>query len=349
MKSLSYMIFVVFVGFVLFSGPVTADDSPRQPGQPAVGPGGSDYDHENVRDTRSGFGTGAYRIFYPTSPVPDHVRPVLFLHGWGVIPSSFYRGWIDHLVRRGHVVIYPAYQQIWTPPSQFTDHAIQALKSAMEEIESTDSIPRVVWDQFVITGHSAGGTIAINMADRSGNEAYPEPAGLFLVQPGRVEEPVDLGVGTIEFPLRNMNSIPDQTRIILSTGDRDEVVSDRTAKEIYGRLNAGKREDTLFLEFQSDDTGVPPIVADHASPLAVKKWKLPCDISIDWISERSRMRVDALDTGGYWQVLDLLVASIRNDEMRFEDLPEREAFLHLGSWSSGKPISPARRVRPNSD
>src|SRR4051794_11338249 len=57
---------------------------------------------------------------------------VIFLHGWGAVPPSYYRPWIDHPVARGHVVIFPRYQGSTVgPPPQALPSAVLGIRSAL--------------------------------------------------------------------------------------------------------------------------------------------------------------------------------------------------------------------------
>jgi hypothetical protein len=84
---------------------------PEPPGQPASGPGGRDYKFRDVVAINRGTGTTGYTIFEP-EPTPASAPGVVLLHGY--LPryqpaerESFYREWIDHLVRKGFVVVFP--------------------------------------------------------------------------------------------------------------------------------------------------------------------------------------------------------------------------------------------------
>ena len=57
-----------------------------------------------------------YWLFVPTDPLPGTPRAgepfplVIFVHGSGATNADPYLAWIEHLVRRGAVVLYPQYQ-----------------------------------------------------------------------------------------------------------------------------------------------------------------------------------------------------------------------------------------------
>ena len=57
---------------------------------------------------------------------------MVFLHGWFAVNPGFYGAWIDHLVRNGHVVIFPRYQNdVGTMPQDFLPNAMAAIHDAL--------------------------------------------------------------------------------------------------------------------------------------------------------------------------------------------------------------------------
>ena len=83
------------------------------PGQPSAGkPGGADQPDAEIVKRAVGHASAATYVFHMANE-PAQPRPVVvFLHGWGAVNPSVYGGWIDHLARRGYLVLYPAFQTI---------------------------------------------------------------------------------------------------------------------------------------------------------------------------------------------------------------------------------------------
>lgn len=74
--------------------------------------------YAGVVATRYGEAPLGYWLFEPTAPrgggadgVADVLPVVVFLHGFTAVDPARYRLWIDHLVQRGAIVIYPEYQR----------------------------------------------------------------------------------------------------------------------------------------------------------------------------------------------------------------------------------------------
>ena len=106
------------------------------PGQPSSGPGGSDYLYEEVIETTYGNGVEKYWIFEPKDHTEQEQLPVIvFLHGYmGMQPRNQIR-WIEHLVKKGNIVIFPKYQMSTTLGKYFIPNAIAAIKDAFERLQ----------------------------------------------------------------------------------------------------------------------------------------------------------------------------------------------------------------------
>src|SRR5688572_22766385 len=103
--------------------------APAQPLQPASGPGGSDYLHPRISRHATGEGADDATIFWPEPAASAPLPLVVFTHGWGAVNPAHYQAWIDHLVRRGAIVIYPRYQDsLRAKPDTFTSHAVAGVR-----------------------------------------------------------------------------------------------------------------------------------------------------------------------------------------------------------------------------
>ena len=69
------------------------------------------YPHRAIRRTEFGSGVKSYWIFEPADPKPAIAPVVVFHHGWLAVNPGIYGAWIDHLTRRGAIVVYPRYQE----------------------------------------------------------------------------------------------------------------------------------------------------------------------------------------------------------------------------------------------
>ena len=149
----SLIILNIFTG--LISTGFITNSPPTPPQQPPTGPGGSNYSHAGVIVQRYGVGVLQYWIFEPTDPKPATAPLIVFNHGYGAMFPFWYQTWINHIVKRGNIVVYPRYQQTWLPLGvfHFYSNAITAVKNALNELEQGDHVKPEL-DHFAIVGHS---------------------------------------------------------------------------------------------------------------------------------------------------------------------------------------------------
>ena len=159
------------------------------PSQPSTGPGGSDYPHQAVRSTHLIDGRSRYWLFEPDAPRPSSAPVFVFLSGvaagtlpyTGIIEFSVfadaYRPMFEHLARKGYTVIFPAYGWIGTPMSAYEAHAVEAVRQALQTLETDEHVsPRA--DGFAIGGHSFGGLISLSIANRHDELGLPRPRAI---------------------------------------------------------------------------------------------------------------------------------------------------------------------------
>jgi len=296
---------------------------PTPPGQPPSGPGGSDYPFGEVQETIYGEDVLQYNIFEPSSPVPTSAPVVLFLHGWGCIDAIPYYGWIEHIVRKGSIVIYPRYQSTaFGDPAdeirQYVSNAILATKEAMTELQTGGHVAPEL-DRFALVGHSLGGFIAADMAAVYASEGLPEPKVLMVADPGRGEEIY----GEPLLPEEAFGSIPS-TVLLLSIAAAESLDQFyQTAREIFldtGQIPLSNKD---FIYMRSDDHGQPALVADHFSPTC----------SGGMLGEN-----DALDYYGYWKLFDgLCSASFYGTNVEYA-LGGTAEQRFMGLWSDDEPV-----------
>lgn len=177
-------------------------------------------------------------------------RPVVvFLHGWRLVGPEAYRAWIDHLARRGNIVIAPRYQKRSNQdPSELLGNVVAGLRSALRRVPSP-------YGPVVAAGHSAGGALAVDYAAIAKQARLPVPDVVFAVFPGRAIR-ADASV-----PVFDAASIDASTRVVALAGGRDEVVGAAPAQQLVDSLisvPAGRRQLVTVTE---------PAAADHFAPV----------------------------------------------------------------------------------
>src|SRR6185312_15586827 len=154
---------VLSLTLVVCSLSVVSFQSATPPPQPQTGPGGKQYLHASVTKNRYGTGGNEYWIFEPDSPKPRSAPVIVFLHGWGGMNPLYYGAWLDHLVKRGNIVIYPRYQtNLLTPIGDFLPNTLYAIKDAISRLQTQPGHVSPDLNRFAAVGHSLGGLLAAN-------------------------------------------------------------------------------------------------------------------------------------------------------------------------------------------
>jgi acetyl esterase/lipase len=341
---------VAFLFIVSFSVAKGADVLP--PEQPDTGPGGKDYLYRSVKVTQYGRNDNKYYIFEPVNYKQRQAPVVAFIHGWIATDPSTYRLWIDHIVKKGNIVIYPVYQRIITGPDYFTFYAATALKDAFKKLYTRPKHIRPDINKFAIFGHSAGGLIAANLAAIAANDiTMPKPTAILSVEPGITSVPPGSMRSEREnanpytvIPLLDLRKISPETYLITIVGDEDKNVFDYDAKRIYNETINVPYYNKDYVIMHSDYYGNPPLIADHYAPVAAQGEGNPLLTMTlkkrdPELYERLEKRkgADALDFYCMWKLGDILL-DIAFNKRDFQNLNGSEIESYMGKWSDGTPV-----------
>lgn len=307
---------------ILFSGVMgvfSVSSKITAPLQPPHGPGGGDYQFSGFIKNSYGIGAHKYWIYEPTSPRPVSAPVIIFNHGWSAIDPIFYEGWLEHLVRKGNIVIYPQYQELLSTSSEdFTANAVGAVKDALIELEKGDHVKPEL-DKTAIVGHSAGGIISVNMAALATSEGLPPPKAVFCVQPGTGNYRV----------LENLSKIPSSTLLLTLAGDEDDIVGAEYAEIIIRNTTQIPLENKDYIFMVSDNHGRPSLLADHLAPLTSR---------IPLLYLNLHLLTDGLDYYGTWKLFDGLYMAAFYNKNREYALGNTYPQRYMGLWSDGKPV-----------
>jgi len=307
----------IAVIFLLFSLPsvkigFSIISDPRPPEQPLEGPGGSNYSHEQVQRFRYGVGVHQYWIFEPLCPQPETAPLIIFNHGWLAIHPLIYQEWIDHLVRKGNIVIYPRYQ--FGPLygyQRFANNAVDAVTAALKELEKNNHVHPDL-DKVAIVGHSLGGGITVYMAAVAQQGHLPIPKAIMPVQPA-----LPFGA-TIDFSL-----ISNETFMLVVVGEDDDIVENDSALIIFYETPQISLTNKDYIIQRTDTYGTPDLLADHGAPLCLPFFGT----------------TDAMDYYSTWKLFDALTDYAFygvNREYCFDNTPEQR---FMGLWSDGTPVT----------
>jgi hypothetical protein len=296
----------------------SAQAPPRPPAQPAAGPGGREYRFNGYSVFQGDTAAPTYRIFEPRDPVADMEAgvgpfPVVVLvpgccepTGTAMEPGAM-RSWIEHIVRRGSVVIYSVY------PILDTAMVPDLVRDALEELASGDHVV-VDLERVTVAGYSAGGPPAVSIVVDPPTP-MSQPRALMLMAP--VDVPRDL------VPL-----IPARTHVVVVQAETDPIV--RLAPRHFwselvrsGNVPESRRS---LVTLRSDVHGRPVLSGDHAFA-ATNGGTLGLPFTLD-----------ALDWFGTWKYLDALTPCAYDGAMCeyvFGNTPEQR---FMGTWTDGVPV-----------
>jgi poly(3-hydroxybutyrate) depolymerase len=238
-----------------------------------VGCGGGRSDTPTKATSEGPLGKGASGVWlYRPAGKPKDL--VIFLHGQGgpeeATPKN-HLPWINHLVSRGSLVVYPRYEMDYEAnPMPFI---VDALETADKEVD-LDGL------RVLALGYSRGGGLAVEYGAAAAANGVPVPDAIVGVLPagfGNAKERSDLG------------SLPDTVELLFMVGDQDTVVGGEGAAFLSARLrNAGFPGENVHLDLvESHDD----FVADHFSPTGTT----PAAKAAYW--QPTDAVLDALDAG----------------------------------------------------
>ncbi|WP_084731518.1 chlorophyllase/cutinase-like alpha/beta fold protein [Microvirga vignae] len=347
---------LVFLGSCL-AAPVAIAATP--PGQPGQGPGGSDYKTAEV--VRRGTGTvssGAYIFHGNDTPASRPV--VVFFHSWGAVNPALYGGFIDHLARKGYLVIFPRFQEVnRSRPADATARAEALIHDALAAL-ADDPQARPDLNRVAFIGHSAGVPVALNVAAGVGESKLPAPKLILGLVPGGIaSNEKERGI-----MLRDLSTVDDQTLLIAMSGDREHLPSDRASRRILEATSAIPATRKLFMRASSDDHGYPALTATLASPGSPKPeydaaaiklppdpprdpkqkntWKWSADMALSGpqtilTQQLGNNGIDSLDYLAFWKTFEM-AADAAFSGRDATVLARDPKFVDMGNWSDGWPV-----------
>ncbi len=311
--------------------------APAMPVQSATGPGGAAYLHNQVVFSDFAKKADGYWLFEPASPRPDSAHVVVFNHGYAAINPMAYGNWIEHLVRKGNIVIYPRYQRnMFFPATEvFPRNVAKAIRDAIAELNHGDHV-RPKTSELVMVGHSYGGAISAYLGVKYRSFSIPQPKVLLLCSPG---------TGPFNGArLADYQNLPADTRLVILSNTEDHVVKEPFQRLIY--RTATHTPARNFIRLYSDKYGYPAISSGHSECYSLNE-KYDCGMRNPTIY-RSYVtgKTDALDYNGYWKILDGLIDCLHHGQNCDYGMGNTPQLRSLGKWSDGKPIRELEVMMP---
>ncbi len=327
--SLSHCVLCVFVAAATVAGSI-ATGGEGASGSAARSKKSRPIEHKSISKYEFGRGDRSFWLFEPAEPKPKSAPVIVFHHGWMAYNPGIYGAWIEHLVRRGYIVIFPRYQNdVSTDPAQFLANSLSATKDAFDVLATSPSHVHADRNRFALIGHSAGGNLSALMAAGAKEEGLPEPKAVVAVTPGEVK------------PLAEdaLKDLPSTTLFVVTVGEDDQVLGDTRGRELYARATTIPRERKKFVLFRSDLHGFPPLIADHTSPAASSR-KLDTGEAPFRSLQMFDAEVDALDVEGYWKLADVTIEAAFAGKTLDEATDHGKKWIDLGRWGDGVAVTP---------
>jgi hypothetical protein len=334
------------------------------PPQPDKGPGGAEYPIATADVVKEAYGLGGQQVFvFRPGRGFEGPRPVVvFGHAFNAFNPKIYGAWIDHLARRGSIVMFPRYQNderaTKGDKGEVIPNAAAGVKLAFEKLGAAADLTRVAY-----VGHAAGGNIVANLAAMPD---LPKARLLFAVAPGN-----SWGNRYQAIPLTTLDKLPEDMLLISMTGDTDTVAKDTDARKMIRDSQQILPARKMLVKAPTDTHGSPPLFATHYSPMgrndayelesipviavpepppqpapaarsgrarpAAAGPRTPPPARIPQPEEFGGAPVDALDFFAYWKTLDIAmpVAFAGEDTTPIKRHPELSL---MGQWSDGWPV-----------
>ena len=286
------------------------------------------YPHRKVRRVEMGTGVRSYWLFEPADPTPERAPVIVFQHGWLAMNPGVYGAWIEHLARRGSIVIYPRYQEGWIDSSDhFLKNSIDATRDALDVLQTSAAHVKPDLKRFALIGHSTGGVLSVQMAAVARRRGLPTPRAIIAVTPGEVRRtkgpsPAD---------------IPAESTLVIIAAEHDLAVGDAQARLLFAEARTIPADRKLFVLYRTDLRGRPGLFADHlAATASLAAFDTGDGPLHDF--QMSQGAVNALDRSGIWRIADLTLDAAFAGKTLAEATDQGNAFRRLGYWNDGRAV-----------
>lgn len=179
------------------------------------------------------------------------------------MPSA-YGAWIEHIVRRGNIVIFPVYQSsLRTPVDEFTPNAVTAVRAGLERLQTEAGNVLPDLRHVAIVGHSMGGIVSANLAALAAEKNLPRPGAVMCVEPGNTW----MKIQSMAVKLEDQSHVPADVLLLTVAGDRDMTVRNIDSKRIFYETTSIPAANKNYVLLVTDEHGTPPLIANHLAPI----------------------------------------------------------------------------------
>jgi pimeloyl-ACP methyl ester carboxylesterase len=270
-----------------------------------------------------------FYLFLPVDTGCIEQQIIVFVHGYGAINPMVYGKWIRHLVRAGHPVIYPRYQEsIFSPASvQFVPNTVVGIHSALLELEK-----RGIGSSggLGVIGHSYGAVISANLASSWKENQLPRINPVLLCQPGT--GPFSGGI------LEDYKGIPPSTALAIIINADDWTVGESFGRKIFAQ--SPQIPSRILFRQTADSHLDESITASHYETYTIDTL---FDTGMRNFTINRAMKVsklDRVDTEGYWPLFDSMLKITADNTIEPGILNNLENMRDLGTWLDGTRVKP---------
>jgi len=244
---------------------------------------------------------------------------IAFYHGWGGVWPWNYGAFLNHLARKGFIVIYPRYQ--WSKlalPLQAREDALNAVGEALDELQSGGHVAPDL-GRFGVCGHSFGGGLSAATGVYYEEYGLPRPKVIVAMEPGVTLLCLPGG----SYVWGDLSLLHPDTLVVAMVGSDDHLACQTSAREIYyDSTEVAVKE---YLVVRTDDYGDPDLVADHYAPGSITG-------------------LDGLDYYGFWKIVTAAM-TCGFDGMDCEYATGGDPMqTYMGLWSDLTPVAPMLRL-----
>ena len=302
-----------------------------QPSQPTSGPGGSALPNGDWRVSEGGSGADAWYVFEPIAPQPASAPVAVVMHGYYEYAgyNSLYE-LIRHTVRTGRIVIYPRWQTGVATPCAGPIDIEPCIASADNGIQGALAYlradPRRVQPDLAHTsyfGHSFGGIITANLANRWQRAAPAEATGDLPRRPPRRRAHRNRRTGARRLhgghPVLGPPRVPRRRRGCHRGGGQGGQQLQRPLARCSITSPSGTRRSS----------------SPDPMPMANRRCRAGTVCA-----PRRPGHADAYDWNFCWKVFDALQSAAVGGTHGRSVLGDTARNRDLGAWSDGVPIAP---------
>lgn len=316
------------IALLSIPAPAPASAPPTRSEPASRADAGPAYPHAAVSRYEFGDGPRSYWLFEPAGPTPELAPVVVFHHGWMSMNPGIYGAYIEHLVRLGHVVVFPRYQtDVFTEPALFLPNALASIRDALDVLATSPDHVRPDRSRFALIGHSAGGNLAALVAASAADHDLPAPRAVVALLPGEVKS----------VPGPSLAQIPAETLLVVVAAEHDVVVGDDRARRIFAEASAVPAARKKFVLFRTDRRGLPWLIADHFAPTAASP-RLDNGDGPFRLFQMAKAELNALDRAGFWPLTERTLEAAFAGQSLDEAVALDHSFLRLGYWSDGRAV-----------